>query len=428
MNQDSEWSQMGSLFALVERADKVQHLPGGIYRFEMDPNGNWFLKRTSDKFEFTFKVYSSHDDVINRIVKNWKSNGGNLGVLMNGLRGAGKTMAAQLLANRVIEEANTPVLIVRGPIPLQLIFDAVKQPMMVIFDEFEKTHDKEHQQKLLSVIDGTSRSKYDRLVVFTTNTNTIDENFKDRPSRIRYVFEFNKVADQIIDGLIADILPKNLQHLRGDIIQYLATRSICTIDIVKAVINEVKTFKETPMEFDAFLNVSKGIPPAYTIHILHPENDAILQTVTHYFKPESRGALLFAGSKRAIDEFLEPVQVCSSSFGKTFYINLLKKCPEEGCWLANVNIPTGNTFYKDFSHLSDTVSLWIDKQPEDWEFPFTNDSVKADPKVKKALDKVWDKSMANGTLYGTGERAVLKIKIEPNRDAASSFDWKPTVP
>jgi len=278
LNTDIEWARSGTHFYPITRADKTAKLPGGVYRFVQPKMEPWYMDRVSDRFEFSFKVYDASSKVINRICSFWKANGGNLGILMNGLRGAGKTMTAQLLANKYISEANIPVLVIRDPIPLQIVFDNVHQDMVIIFDEFEKTHDERLipgvQQALLSTIDGMSRSAHNRLIIFTTNTIEINENFRDRPSRIHYKFEFSRVANEIIEGLIRDSLPQHLQHFKSDIMLFLNTRDICTIDIVKAVIAEVRTFEESPLTFEGILNIAKGEPPSYSIH---------LQLITSYY-------------------------------------------------------------------------------------------------------------------------------------------------
>ena len=419
LTTQSEWARSGTEFHPRTRADKCASLPPGVYRYAANMQG-WWLERTGAAFEFPFKVYHAEGRILKRVAKFWEVNGGNLGILLNGLRGAGKTMTAQLLANQLIKRMKIPVLVVRGPIPLQIIFDAVQQHMMIIFDEFEKTHDDPHQQQLLSTIDGMSRSANNRLIIFTTNRTEINENFRDRPSRIHYRFEFNRVADEIIEGLIDDSLPKDLLHFKTDIFEFLNSRKICTIDIVKAVIAEVNTFKESPLQFEDMLNIAKGEPPAFTIEILN-EAGLVQDTFSHFFRLENRHqtyASLLSGNKRSIQEFVDNGNVYnlrSQSWDGGCQIQLLEKCEEEFIWLAKLCGGRAKTIWKDFDFLGNQ-QLWYDNRPKGFKFPFTREIVRKDEKAMEALMELWDEVSCSGTVYGTGEMEIFKIKITPNRD------------
>lgn len=429
ISTQTEWARNGTKFFCQTRADKDERLPGGLYRYEVNMSG-WWLDRYSAEFEFPFKVYAASTDIIARITKFWTTNRGNVGVLMNGLRGAGKTMTAQLLANSLIKERNLPILVVKEPVPLQLIFDSIQQDMMVIFDEFEKTHDKPHQQEILSAIDGMARSKNARLIIFTTNNPTMDENFKDRPSRIHYNFEFQRVADEVIEGLINDGLPADLMHFKQDIFDFLHTRYICTIDIVRAVIAEVKTFRESPLQFEGMLNISKGEPPSFTVDIINEKTGAKVKTVSHFFKSDdSRWTSLLTGSKKSVEDFIDngrPIMVSYNRHDGNVVLNLLEKCKEDKCWLAQIAVPKSDTPFGEFSQLYDNgYALWMDNRPKDWKFPFTYSNVKEDPQKLTELTDRYNESCAQETVYGTGEKAIFKIRIEANRTPPPSR-WQVT--
>jgi len=420
---DKEWAREGTQYHMRSRADKAPKLPGGIYRYGVTPFGAWFLEREADQFTFPFKVYPVGDNSIERITKHWALNPGNLGVLFNGTRGAGKTMNAQMLANRLIRDKQIPVVVVRSPIPLQLVLDAVRQDMMVIFDEFEKSHDKDAQQELLSTVDGMSRNAFKRLFLFTTNVSDINENFRDRPSRIHYQFEYSKCSDMVIEGLIEDGLPKHLHKFKPDILSYLATRSLCTIDIVKAVLAEVRIFEESPVDFEEMLNISKGEPPSYKISILNPETNLVEKEFREYFKIHSnyeKHAPLMADNKRAVMEFVEngkPVDIWSDNWNGHYALHLVEKCPEPGVWLAELGVPKSATPYADYSQLYDNgCPLFMDAvRPKDWHIP-SKESLKDDPEDKKLeeLENRYEQSTETATVYGTGKRGVFKIRIQEN--------------
>jgi len=439
-SQELEWARHGTDYASRSRADIEKKLPGGVYHFGMSPQG-WWLTRVSNNFEFPFKVYDASEKIISRIVKSWQANPTNLGVLMNGLRGGGKTMSAQLLANRLIALENLPVLVVRNPIPLQVVLDnspVRDQNMMIIFDEFEKTHDEKNQpgaqQNLLTTIDGMSRTKAKRLFLFTCNSDRIDENFRDRPSRIRYQFEFNRVADEVIEGLIQDSLPADLQHHKTAIIAFLDSRKICTIDIVKAVINEVKTFGESPTEFEGVLNITKGEPPAYTISILNPADDTVQKIWRSYFKIYEAYAPahgpLFNGTKSAVENFGKPIEVIDRFNEVT--VRLLEFVKHDGnavIWLAQLAVPFADTFwyrFKDCGIYGNGNKYFLDTPPEDWKTRFNFVPGKAlteDADAVRRLEDMHNDAENRSNLYGTqgdDQRIVFKIRIEANPEKPAS--------
>ena len=425
------WAQVGEKFFARSKASEVGKLLPGVYNYQENMVA-WWLEKEGERFEFPFKVYSASDHIIERVCAYWKINGGNLGVLMNGIRGAGKTMTAQLIGNRLVEDMGVPVLVVREPVPLKKVLDSLEQPVLVIFDEFEKTHEKEDQQTLLSTVDGMSRSVYPRLFLFTTNTRDIEENFTDRPSRIHYRFEFQRVADEIIEGLMDDSLPEDLQQYRSDISHYLKTRKICTIDIVKAVIAEVVTFREPPTDFGEYLNISEGEPPAYRVTILNPETNEPVQVFREQFSPrnilpEFQG--LFEENTRAVETLQHRpngCRVCDFAIDGTYVINVLQKTEEEGCWLAQISVPRTKTFFKEFPFL-EPGSVFLDEKPEDWSFPYTREIVEQDSEAKEKVEQIWDESLMQDTLYGTGKPTTFKIKVEPDHEASVYSRWRPSM-
>lgn len=420
LSHNNEWARQGTYFQNRSRADKYSKLPPGIYEFVMTPTG-WFLNCTGSEFTFTFKIYDAAKHIMDRITKFWNNNPGNLGILMNGLRGAGKTLTAQLLANKLIEEQKLPVLVVRTPVPLDVILGVLHQEVLVIFDEFEKTHDEEAQLALLSVIDGMSRSEHRRMFVFTTNTTSINENFVDRPSRIHYQFQFNRVADEVIEGLIDDSLPTHLHKFKGEIISFLSTRAICTIDIVKAVIAEVKTFEESPLTFEGLLNVQKGEPPAFKVSIVNQETNEVENEWMDRFKPtNSNYASLLMGSKQSLEDQLDAdgevcLEINHRDYNGHYTICLLEKAEEAGMWYANLRVPKAGTPYDTMYGLGgDGYQFWLDEKPPGWQLPVSS-FYDATPDEKLKVREFWNQSVNSSSVYGTGKRAIFKILVEENR-------------
>ncbi|WP_295723753.1 AAA family ATPase [uncultured Leptotrichia sp.] len=63
------------------------------------------------EFVFDYKIYGLQEDFINHVIKTYnEAQTGNLGILLNGTKGTGKTVAAKMIANRL----HLPVIIVQN--------------------------------------------------------------------------------------------------------------------------------------------------------------------------------------------------------------------------------------------------------------------------------------------------------------------------
>lgn len=250
-------------------------LPPGVYEIippsMMSP---LVFNQTRPCFEFPFKLYNLRTDVINRVMTAWKNTTTNLGIVLQGLRGTGKSVTMQELANAAID-MGMPVLIIREPLEnLASYLEHLDQDVAVTFDEFEKTFAKpEEQQALLTLIDGVDRSQYRRLWLFSVNYAKIDENFIDRPSRIRYTINFGNLEATTISEILEDLLIPSLEHMKDQIFMYLMTRKIRTIDIVKAAIQDLNIFQDSPEELQKYMSLSTQPPEFYQIHIKDLNNE-----------------------------------------------------------------------------------------------------------------------------------------------------------
>lgn len=259
---DRVWANYGSKYSPSSTAMNVNELPGGIYKIRTPPMQGWYLDRVQPGFVFNYKIYGNHSHILNRVNTAWEHLDSNVGILLNGIKGTGKTVTAQLIANSLVNKG-VPVILVEGYTPiLGEVLKRIEAPCAVLFDEFEKTHNSEQQQQLLSVMDGMSKNGHKRLYVFTTNRPNIDENFIDRPSRIRYHWEFNNLSRTDIREIVVDTIDSDLHHLIDSTVDYIASRRVCTIDSVKCTVQEVNVFRENPMNFNGVLNL-QGRPPSH---------------------------------------------------------------------------------------------------------------------------------------------------------------------
>ena len=239
------WIQNGSNYKRVEgNVSNVDTVPKGIYNIGLSMTG-WYLERTADEFVFNYKVYGLQSKFIQHVLTAFENTKGNFGILLNGTKGTGKSVVAKILANKF----NLPVVVVKsfGENNAQLIeflasfnFDCV-----FFFDEFEKNFS-DKDSSILQIMDGVYTSEYRRIFLLTTNETNINDNLISRPSRLRYIHEFGNLEPEITREYLNDTL--NDKSRIEDIVDFVDTLQISTIDILKSIVEEINIFG-----FDKFI-------------------------------------------------------------------------------------------------------------------------------------------------------------------------------
>lgn len=253
-------------------------LPVGIYYPIINPLGMIIgLKFESPKFEFPYKIYDLDDSFIKRVEKTFKNIPNNLGILLNGLKGTGKTVMSKKICNVV----NTPVIVLTKKIPnLDSFLSGFQQDVCILIDEFEKVYKNDHQVKqqeeLLTLMDGVRNSQFKKLFVLTTNHKHLNENLVNRPTRIRYIKEFDNLSLSAINMIVEDMLENKEFH--NDLISYISKLEIITVDIVKAIISEINIHQDNPDIFKEIFNVKEN-SSKYEVKFYN-ENFELLPTLT----------------------------------------------------------------------------------------------------------------------------------------------------
>ena len=255
--EKQKWINEGGIFFPIPGYATIYATPGnGVFQIYEDPmNHRLGLAKIDDAFVFDFKLYDlGCEDIFEKVTTTWFSNifssgNKNLGVIFNGIKGTGKTIAAKVLSNRI----GLPVVVISEPKDGLLEFiQSLCFECVILIDEAEKTFDS-NREMLLKMIDGVYNSSR-KLYLLTTNRLTVDENLLGRPGRIRYIKQFGNLTPTAIEEFLDDNLED--KNKRQGILELIDMLTISTIDILKAIVDEVNIHGEVPD--DKMLNVPKA--------------------------------------------------------------------------------------------------------------------------------------------------------------------------
>jgi hypothetical protein len=239
-------------------------LDNGIYQVHQNPQtGELYFVRVADEFHFGFKLYGVDETLITHVIDtyNKQPTKKNLGVLLNGAKGTGKTVTAKLLANKL----GLPVVLCEKPYPgLDRLLAGINHDCIFLFDEFEKNFrlkcDDDEDcagEDLLSIMDGVYNSNHCHVFIMTTNKLRVNDNLISRPSRIRYIKSFGEVIDRKI---LEEFVDDNLlyKEYKEEIMEFIDTLTMATIDIVKSIVEEVNLHHCSVDTFKSFFNVKEA--------------------------------------------------------------------------------------------------------------------------------------------------------------------------
>lgn len=240
--------------ASEESIDIQKVLPVGNYTIKSDPMTGALYLEMVDDFPQVSKLYGDTTKNADRILRTFMDRTASTGVMLNGEKGSGKTLLAKTLSIEAAKTMGIPTIIINQPWTGDIFnkfLQDIEQPTVVLFDEFEKVYDNDAQEAALTLLDGVFPSK--KLFVITCNDKwRVNEHMRNRPGRIYYMLDFGGLDAQFIAEYCEDNL-LNKAHI-AKICEITSLFDKFNFDMLKALVEEMNRYNETPQEALKMLN------------------------------------------------------------------------------------------------------------------------------------------------------------------------------
>lgn len=278
---DTIFHQSGTIFTVQPKGNRgVDHdnLPPGNYSVKFDVRAGFYLEIISN-FPPMGKIYGSTRQDADRILSTYRSKNGNLGVLLEGLKGSGKTLLAKLVSMEGAK-LGIPTLIINSALTGEGFFQflySIQQQCIVLFDEFEKVYDDQDQKSLLTVLDGTFPSK--KLFILTSNDKSkINSHLLNRPGRIHYYMKFKGLSGAFIKEYVADTL-SNKDHEK-ELLSLCGLFSSLNFDSLSALVWEMNLYNEPAGKAIALLNAkpeTENLKEFFDVEFQFKDSDVVFK-------------------------------------------------------------------------------------------------------------------------------------------------------
>lgn len=222
-------------------------LPPKTYVVRFAKMSGFYLEEYADITVNEEKVYGGQMEKAQKVIEAYQRFDRNLGVILSGDKGIGKSLFARLLSVRAVKEG-IPVLVVDQYITgIASYLACVDQRVMLLFDEFDKTFGgikppegaQEPQTEMLGLFDGISQGK--KLFVITCNEiRQLNDCIINRPGRFHYHFRFDYPSEGEIRNYLMDKLEKEHYNEINTIVEF-SRKVDLNYDCLRAIALEVNS-------------------------------------------------------------------------------------------------------------------------------------------------------------------------------------------
>ena len=250
----------GKILVLGNAVNIKDKLEPSTYNLDFSKFDGLFLERR-EEFSLKEKIYGKISSKSKKIFNTFESSNRNIGILLSGEKGLGKSMFMKKIAIEAIEKG-FPVICVNNNFPgISSFIQSIDQSVVWLFDEFEKIFpmnedeeasieelEKDRQNQFLSVLDGTTSNRH-IIIATCNNTKKVSPYFLNRPGRFYYHFKFKRPDDQVLSEYLEDhLIDSNQKFEIIEKISIISKFGNFNFDALRAIVSELNngySFEET---------------------------------------------------------------------------------------------------------------------------------------------------------------------------------------
>ena len=222
----------------------MDKLPSLVFKVGFSKQLGFYLYESSN-IEVKEKVYGCLYQKVEKIMKSFKNFQRNLGVILSGDKGIGKSLCAKLICEKALKEGLPVILINEQFSGVSNFISSISQECVVIFDEFDKTFESNpssegaSQTEFLTLFDGFDQGK--KLFVVTCNDiRGLNDFLINRPGRFHYHLRFEYPTDFEIREYLTDKLDPSLYSAIDSVISFSHKFDV-NFDTLRAIAYELNS-------------------------------------------------------------------------------------------------------------------------------------------------------------------------------------------
>lgn len=251
----SHFIRNGNIYSVMseEAMDVQPTLPVGNYTVKRNEMTGQFFLEMVDSFPQVPKLYGDTTRHADRILNTFFDRPNSTGIMLNGEKGSGKTLLAKTLSIEAAKQG-VPTIIINAAWTgdgFNKFMQDIEQPCIILFDEFEKVYGQDEQEAALTLLDGVFPSR--KLFILTCNDKwRVNEHMRNRPGRIYYMIDFKGLDANFITEYCQEQL-KAKKYIEK-IVEIAALFEQFNFDMLKALVEEMNRYNETPQDALKMLN------------------------------------------------------------------------------------------------------------------------------------------------------------------------------
>lgn len=275
-----------------EDVKTYKELPKGSYTICFDKMSGFYLRQSNNLAVNETKIYGNTESKVDKVLKSYQIANRNLGVILSGQKGIGKSLFARVLANK----SEYPIITVSIAVPgIANFISSIEQEVIIIFDEFEKNFCKQDdwdpQVELLPLFDGIDGGKK-LFIVTCNNVNGLNEFLVNRPGRFHYHFVLSNPTDEEVTEYLIDKLNPQYYDVIERIVKFASAINV-TYDYLRAIVFEINQGYSVEETFSD-LNITKSNNIRFNITVTL--NNGFKYAATRYID-------LFSSTETCIDVY-----------------------------------------------------------------------------------------------------------------------------